>query len=150
MLTKLEDEFKEKKTELEKEELAAQQAFAQIIQQLSDNIENAEHEITKKTTLRGQTQEAKAEAEGDLAQTTADRSEDQTYLADTEALCAQKTSDFNARQKLRQDELDAIKKAIEIIGSGDVAGAGAKHLPALVQIRSKRSTALVQLRNSQQ
>lgn len=148
MLTKLEDEFKEKKTELEKEELAAQQAFAQIIQQLSDNIENAEHEINKKTTLRGQTQEAKAEAEGDLAQTTADRSEDQTYLADTEALCAQKTSDFNARQKLRQEELDAIKKAMEIIGSGDVAGAGAKHLPALVQIRSKGS-ALLQIRNDQ-
>jgi len=148
MLTKLEDEFKEKRTELETEELAAQQAFAQIIQQLSDNIENAEHEITKKTTLRAETEEAKAEAEGDLAQTTADRSEDQTYLADTEALCAQKTSDFNSRQKLRQEELDAIKKAIEIIGSGDVAGAGAKHLPALIQIRSK-GLALLQIRNDQ-
>jgi chromosome segregation ATPase len=146
MLTKLEDEFKEKKTELEKEELGAQQAFAQIIQQLSDNIENAEHEINKKEVLRGQTQEAKAEAEGDLAQTTADRSEDQTYLADTEALCAQKTSDFNSRQKLRQEELDAIKKAMEIIGSGDVAGAGEKHLPKLIQIRG---SALLQVRNDQ-
>merc|ERR1719316_637902 len=110
MLVKLEDEFKSKKADLEEEELKAQHAFAQIIQQLSDNIENAEHEINKKETLRGQTQEAKAEAEGDLAQTSADRSEDPAYLADTEALCAQKTSDFNARQKLRQEELDAIKK----------------------------------------
>ena len=149
MLSKLEDEFKEKKTELEKEELGAQQAFAQIIQQLSDNIENAEHEINKKETLRAQTQEAKAEAEGDLAQTTADRSEDQAYLADTEALCAQKTSDFNSRQKLRQEELDAIKKAIEIIGGQDVAGAGEKHLPALIQISSKRGSALLQVRNDQ-
>jgi len=148
MLSKLEDEFKEKKTTLETEELAAQQAFAQIIQQLSDNIENAKHEIDKKTTLRAQTEEAKAEAEGDLAQTTADRSEDQAYLADTEALCAQKTSDFNSRQKLRQEELDAIKKAMEIIGGGDVAGAGEKHLPALIQLRSKGS-ALLQVRNDQ-
>ena len=52
MLTKLEDEFKEKKAEVEKEELGAQKTFAQIIQQLSDNIENAEHEINKKETLR--------------------------------------------------------------------------------------------------
>jgi len=150
MLAKLEDEFKAKKTDLETEELGAQQAFAAIIQQLGDNIENAQHEIDKKTTLRAQTEEAKAEAEGDLAQTTADRSEDQAYLADTEALCAQKTSDFEARQKLRSEELDAIRKAIEIISSGAVAGSGEKHLPSLLQIRSKRSTALVQLRNSQQ
>jgi len=149
MLSKLEDEFKEKKTELEKEELGAQQAFAQIIQQLSDNIENAKHEIDKKTTLRAQTEEAKAEAEGDLAQTSADRSEDQAYLADTEALCAQKTADFNSRQKLRQEELDAIKKAIEIIGGGAVSGAGDKHLPSLIQIRSKRGSALLQVRNDQ-
>merc|ERR1719271_2180533 len=77
MLEKLNDEFSTKKTELEKDELAAQQAFEQIFQQLADNIENAEFEIAKKTKHRAQTEEAKAEAEGDLAQTTADRDEDQ-------------------------------------------------------------------------
>merc|ERR1719271_2198860 len=101
MLEKLLDEFGSKKTDLEKEELAAQQAFEQIMQQLADEIENAEFEISKKTKHRAQTQEDKAEYEGDLAQTTADRNEDQKYLDDTVALCTQKTSDFEARQKLR-------------------------------------------------
>merc|ERR1719174_1623282 len=73
MLEKLQDEFNSKKTDLEKEELAAQQGFEQIMQQLADNIENAEFEIAKKTKHRAQTQEDKAEYEGDLAQTTADR-----------------------------------------------------------------------------
>merc|ERR1719388_211588 len=148
MLEKLNDEFSQKKTDLEKEELGAQQAFEQIMQQLADNIENAEFEIAKKTKHRAQTQESKAEQEGDLAQTTADRDEDQKYLDDTAALCTQKTSDFESRQKLRSEELDAISKAIEIIGSQAVAGSGDKHLPALLQIR-KKAGALAQLRSNQ-
>merc|ERR1719214_118155 len=148
MLEKLNDEFSQKKTELEKDELAAQQAFEQIFQQLADNIENAEFEIAKKTKHRAQTEEAKAEAEGDLAQTTADRDEDQKYLDDTVALCTQKTSDFESRQKLRGEELEAISKAIDIISSQAVAGSGEKHLPALIQMQ-KKAGALAQLRSSQ-
>merc|ERR1719502_1837372 len=145
MLEKLQDEFSSKRTDLQKEELGAQQAFEQIMQQLADNIENAEFEISKKTKRRAQTQENKAEMEGDLAQTTADRDEDQKYLDDTRALCQQKTSDFEARNKLRGEEIDAIQKAIDIIGSEAVAGSGDKHLPALMQIRKK--SALAQLRS---
>merc|ERR1719386_578100 len=133
MLEKLNDQFSSKKRELEKDELGAQQGFEQIMQQLADNIENAEFEIAKKTKHRAQTQEEKAQAEGDLAQTTADRDEDQKYLDDTVALCTQKTADFESRQKLRADELAAISKAIEIISSQAVAGSGDKHLPALLQ-----------------
>jgi hypothetical protein len=147
MLEKLKDEFSTKKTDLEKEELGAQQAFEQIFQQLADNIENAEFEINKKTKHRAETQENKAQMEGDLAQTTADRDEDQKYLDDTTALCTQKTADFESRQKLRAGELEAISKAIEIIGSQAVAGSGDKHLPALLQIHNKG--ALAQLRSNQ-
>merc|ERR1719235_1191701 len=141
------DEFTSKKTDLEKEELAAQQAFEQIIQQLSDDIENAEFEIAKKTKHRAETEAAKSEAEGDLASTTADRDEDQKYLDDTTALCTQKTSDFESRQTLRSEEIAAISKAIEIIGSQAVAGSGEKHLPTLMQLRAK-GKALAQLRAS--
>jgi len=149
MLVKLQDEFKTKKAELEEEEMKAQQAFGQIMQQLGDNIENAEHEISKKTTLRAETEQAKSEAQGDLASTRQERNEDVAYDQDTKALCTQKTADFNARQKLRSDELGAINKAMEIIGSGAVAGAGEKHLPALVQMK-KRASSLAQLRSNQQ
>jgi len=137
MLEKLQDEFSSKKTELEKEELGAQQGFEQIMQQLADNIKNAQFEISKKTKQRAQTQENKAEFEGDLAQTTADRDEDQKYLDDTVALCKQKTEDYENRQKLRAGELQAIDQAIEIIGSKTVAGAGEKYLPSLVQVQNQ-------------
>merc|ERR1719271_341160 len=148
MLEKLQDEFQGKKTDLEKEELGAQQGFEQIMQQLADNIENAEFEIAKKTKHRAETQQNKSDMEGELAQTTADRDEDQKYLDDTVALCTQKTSDFESRQKLRAEELEAISKAIDIISSQAVAGSGEKHLPALLQIQ-KKAGALAQLRSSQ-
>merc|ERR1719162_1551582 len=94
--------------------------------------------------------EKKAELEGDLAATKKELEEDTKYLEDTIALCEQKTTDFNARQKLRGEELEAISKAIDIISSETVAGTGEKYLPTLVQIASKRAAAaLPQLRIGQ-
>merc|ERR1719428_1289557 len=128
MLEGLKKDFKKKKADLEKDEMIADAAFQKIMQQLTSNIDGASHEIDKKTATRAETMEAKAEAEGSLAQTTSDRDEDSTYLDDTVALCTQKTADFEARQKMRAEELDAINKAIEIISSQAVAGSGDKHL----------------------
>jgi len=144
MLEKLQDEFVSKKTDLEKEELTAQHGFEQIMQQLTDNIETASQEISRKTKARAETQEAKAQDEADLAQTTQDRDEDKKYLADMTALCSQKSADFASRQKLRGEEIEAISKAIEIIGSASVAGSGDKNLP------SAAAASFVQLKNAQQ
>jgi len=144
MLEKLKDQFEGQVYDLEKEEMTAQHGFEQIVQQLSDNIENAEHEISKKTATRAETEQAKAEAEGDKAQTEADKAEDEKYLEETLALCAQKSADFESRQKLRSDELDAVNKAIEIMSSDAVTGSGEKHLPQLAQV----GVSLAQLRSS--
>jgi uncharacterized protein YoxC len=112
-------------------------------------MSNAEHEINKKTTLRAETEQQKEEDEGELAQTTQDRNEDQSYLDDMTALCQVKTQDFEARQKLRTEELAAIGKAIEIMSSDTVAGSGEKHLPQFLQVGSKRK-ALLQIKSNQQ
>lgn len=146
MLEKLKDQFSGKKYELDMEEKNRQHAFEQIMQQLTDNIENAEHEIAKKTALRADTQAAKADAEGDLAETTAKRAEDQKYLDEMTALCNVKKADFDSRNELRGQELATIKEAIEIISSSSVAGAGETYLPALAQ----KATSLAQLRGEQQ
>merc|ERR1719194_341057 len=66
-----------------------------------------------------------------------------------------KSEDFEARQKLRQEELVALEKATEILKSGDVSGAGEAHLPTLVQSSfamlraSQGGTELLQARVSQ-
>merc|ERR1719291_619870 len=145
MLKNLKDEFDTKKADLVAEETSAQHAFEQMMQQLTDNIENASKEASQRNELRQESRQAKADAEGELAQTTADRDEDQKYLDETTALCEQKANDFAARQQLRAEEIEAIEKAIEIIGSQEVSGSGDKHLPAMFLQHSS----LAQLRSGQ-
>jgi len=152
MLEKLKVEFTGKKTELDKEELNAQHAFQQVMQQLSDSIENANHEISKKKTGTAETQKLKAETEGNLQQTTAERDTDAKYKAETVSLCTSKKSDFESRQKLRAAEISALTEAIDIIKSQAVSGTGEKHLPTLLQYHRERSASngrsLAQLRSS--
>jgi len=150
MLTKLKEEFGNKKADLMREELTAEHAYEMIMQQLADNTENAKHEVSKKTTARAETQQMKAEAEGDLAATTRERDEDQKYLDEATSLCSQKSDDFKSRQQLREEEIATLKQAIEIISSSSVAGAGEKHLPSLLQASAKGGSALAQLHNGQQ
>merc|ERR1719217_3660 len=97
--------------------------------------------------VKAEREQDKADAEKDLAQTTADRDEDQKYLDDLTALCTQKRADFAKRQELRQGELDAIDKAIEIISSAAVAGSAETHLPTLLQ---SGQVSLAQLRSKDQ
>lgn len=148
MLLKLQDEFTTKKRELQFEEMNAQHAFEQMTQQLVDNIENAEHEISKKKQVRADTQAAKAEAEGELADTEKARAEDQTYLDDMTALCNQKAADFASRQELRAQEIGALQKAIEVISSKTVAGAGETYLPSASFVQ-RRASALVQVKSGE-
>jgi len=140
MLEKLKDDFATKKSALEEEELNAQHNFELIAQQLADNIENAEHEVSKKKVASSETAQRKAESEGNLAQVTSDRDEDQKYLNDMNALCKVKTDDYESRSKLRTEEIAAIRKAVEIISGQSVAGAGEQHLPALLQQKRRKSS----------
>ena len=49
MLEKLKKQFKDQRTKLEEDEMNAQDAYEGIMQELTDNIENAEAEIARKT-----------------------------------------------------------------------------------------------------
>merc|ERR1719156_239168 len=65
---------------------------------------------------------------------------DSEYLKELQKDCAEKAKEFEAKQKLRQGELTALNKAIEIISGPAVSKVG------LVQ-KKRRASALVQLRS---
>jgi cell division septum initiation protein DivIVA len=143
MLEKLLDKFISERTDLEKEEMNAKQAFEMLIQDLTTQIEQAQSDRDAKATTKSKKLQAKADAEGDLSDTTTTRDADAKYLGDLTATCEQKASDFESRQQLRAEEIEAIQKAIEILSSGAVSGAADKHLPSLVE-----ETSFAQLRAS--
>jgi len=141
MLEKLLTEFTAERTKVEKEEMSNVNAFEMMMSDLKAQVEEAKDDVSAKSQTRAKRKQGMAQAEADLADTTAAMEADKKYLADLTATCAQKTSDFEARQALRAEELEAIEKAMEIVSSGAVAGAGEKHLPGLLQ-----TTSLAQLR----
>jgi len=143
MVTDLEAKFNDERDALEKAEGEDRHSYDMLAQELTDSIEAATREVKAKSALKNKKLSEKAEAEGDSADTAAMKSDDEKYLADITATCEQKAADFAKRQELRQGELDAVSKAIEIMSSEAVAGSGKKHLPTLVQT----GTALAQLRS---
>merc|ERR1719421_2537367 len=143
MVTDLGEKFNDERDELEKVEANDRHAFDMMSQELTDQIEMGVQERTSTASHKSKRLTDKASAEGEYADTETALKEDEKFLADMTAECEQKAVDFEKRHELRQGELDAINKAIEIMSSDAVAGSGAKHLPGLVQ----SGTALAQLRS---
>merc|ERR1719375_2945875 len=145
MVESLGDKFEDERAAIEEKESTEKHSYDMMMQDLTSQVSHATEELDSKTAFKAKTEEEKATNEGDLADTKASKAEDEKFLADLTAECEQKAIDFEARQKTRQEELDAIGEAIEIMSSDTVAGSGTKHLPQLIQ---KKSTALAQLRSS--
>merc|ERR1719238_958527 len=133
MLEKLLDKFRDERSTLEKDELGAKHAYEMVMQDLQDSIEAAKKVMGRATVTKAERETAAAEAKGELADTTKDRDYDQEYLDLMNAQCTQKSEDFANRQQLRGEELEAIGKAVEILGSGAVSGNADKYLPGFVQ-----------------
>merc|ERR1719324_1805749 len=115
MLQNLKDKFEDEVRTLEKEEMQAQHAYELMSQELTENIKQAEAEMSAKAKIKAEREEAGAQATGDLSDTTAAHKEDSTYLSSLVAQCTEKSSDFEKRQQLRAEELEAIQKAVEIL-----------------------------------
>merc|ERR1719265_588543 len=137
MLEKLLNRFVEERGVLEKEEMNRRNAYEMLVQKITDDVGYAKKTRSAKATLKGTRLEDAAEAKGDLVATKEAKEADEKYLIDMRAECQQKSSDYENRQNLRAAELEAIQKAIEIISSESVAGAGEKYLPSsLVEVQA--------------
>jgi len=140
MLQDLLDKFVYQRDELEKEEAQRKHAYGVLNQGLTTQLAQSKKDLEEKTEFKAKKLESKAAMEADFSETSAERKSDQTYRDDLKATCSAKASQFDARQKMRQEELEAVDKAKEIIASSAVTGSADKHLPSLLQIRSKHST----------
>merc|ERR1719316_1538270 len=142
MVEGLGEKFEDERDALEKREMNEKHAYDMMVQDLTDQIEGATKERSKKSSFKAQRETEGANAEGELSDTSATLAEDEKFLSDLTAECEQKSMDFEQRQETRQGEIEAINKAIEIMSSDKVSGAGEEHL-GLVQTRSS----LAQLRS---
>merc|ERR1719161_2991357 len=146
MMEQLQAKLEDEKETLEKEEASARHSSDMMQQSLTDKIEGDVATRSSKVSQKKGKEQAVATAKGELAETQATLAEDTKYLEDLKELYETKKSDYAARQELRQGELEALDKAIEIIAGGAVSGAADTHLPSFVQ----KGTSLAQLRSATQ
>jgi hypothetical protein len=141
----LETDLGEDRETMETEESSEVHSYHMEQDTLETTIEKDEDRAETKTVTKAQKREKEEEDAAAEAAATKQRDEDEKYLAELVAQCEQKSSDFEARSKMRAEELVAIQQAIDIIASKSVAGSADKHLPALVQrafaLRASATTA---------
>jgi len=148
MLEKLKRKFEDQRLLLEKEEMSAKANYENLLQQLTDDIKADNKAADSKTAAKAGRLEDAAQAKGDKAVTEKGKATDEKTLSDTNAECTARSEEYENNQVVRNDEIQAIQKAIEIISSDKVKGTGEDRLPsALLQTPKKRS-AFAQLRSS--
>lgn len=145
MLEGLQDKFVEERQSLEAEEAKTKHAYEMMMQSMKAQEAQDVKYMKQNTGHKNKEVESKAAMESDLEETTGERDADAKYRADLVESCKKKAFDMASRTKLRQEELEAIAKATQII-SETVAGKAEKHLRNFLQIKSQ-SAVLVFLRS---
>merc|ERR1719253_191277 len=140
MLKDLKMKFQQQINDLEKEELIAKHGYETVAQRLADQTEEAEREISAQKKFSAERSADKAEPEGEKADAETVKAESSKYLGEMQGMCMQKNADFENRQVLRGEEIEAINKAIEIMGGDKI---NSEHLPSALQ--TDGATALVQM-----
>jgi len=128
MLEEMQRKFAAEKVELEKAEFAKKASYDKVMADLVNSQADEQKDSDKKQGFKSQRLAEKASMEGNLKATQDAKASDQAYLDDLVTTCKQKATDFEARQKLRVEELEAVNKAIEILSGTEVSGNEAKHL----------------------
>jgi len=142
MLTDLGGKFDKEKKDLEGEETEAKHSFEMLAQDLRASIDSATSSRTEKAEAKARNLQSAADSKGQLTDTSGTRDADTQYVEDLIVTCEKKSADFANRQQMRADEIVAVQKAIEILGSGAVAGASEKNLPQLLQAKTPEASLL--------
>merc|ERR1719240_869246 len=132
---KLKGRIESKRADLEKEETEKKFAFETYAAQLDLNTEQAENEVEEKTQEKAQRLADFESYTQEVEATSATLKTDEKYFADLDAQCTTKSEEFEARQQMREEELEAIAKAIEVMSGSTVSGAAEEHLPTFLQTR---------------
>lgn len=126
LLEKLQAEFTTKVSDAEKAEVNGRHAFELASQDLADIIEQTKAQLSQAQQAAQSARASAASASKSLDSARVSKSEDVQFLKDLRVECSHKEMSFIEKQKLRQDELEALGKAVEILGAGSIAGAAAK------------------------
>mmetsp|Transcript_3979 Transcript_3979/g.6567 ORF Transcript_3979/g.6567 Transcript_3979/m.6567 type:complete len:669 (+) Transcript_3979:60-2066(+) len=148
ILSTLED-MKEKArddlTTLISEDKKAQHSYLMLKQSLEMQMAADQKEMDQAKALFAEASEAKATSEADLDGSSKDLANDKTSLQQLEASCSQADDDYQEATKSRSEELEALKKAQEVLKEKTgAAQAGVYGAAMFLQVKSSGAFEVVQ------
>merc|ERR1719456_366613 len=130
ILKQMKDEMEKDLAEAEEAEKNAQAEYEALVAAKEKEIEAATAEIESKMTRVAELGVALATAKNDLEDTAEGLEEDKKFLADLKKNCDLKKKEWEARCKLRSEELLALADTIKILNDDDALELFKKTLPS--------------------
>jgi hypothetical protein len=118
----LKDMYDTMSADLEKQthtEASKQRAFEDLIAELKESLRNMESELRKKEAKKAEASMILADASQELDDTTAQLKSDIEFFDLTTKNCKRKAEEWSDRNQGYEDEIEGIKKALEILTSDD-------------------------------
>jgi chromosome segregation ATPase len=137
--------FRDKKTQLESDDVSAEDSYAQAKQAKEDQLKTARETLATKQDDKSAKVKDIATAQADLTERNAVLNDDRVYLQDLSTKCEVKAKEWDQRSDMRSQELAAITQALSVL-EGKVAeeagatGEGGRSLVSVHSVVDKAAT----------
>lgn len=149
ILQQMKEAFEEDLPQIQKEEVARQQAFALLKGEKESEIKEYENSIEEKTGQLATTKEDLAAAKSNLKDVKASLSADQQFLLELTERCTQGDYEWERREKLRADEIEAVSQAIIILSTDEVKDGQQTTFRSFLQVKMRSPSSLLNGRREQ-
>eukprot|EP00930_Biecheleria_cincta_P023412 TRINITY_DN16924_c0_g1_i1.p1 TRINITY_DN16924_c0_g1~~TRINITY_DN16924_c0_g1_i1.p1 ORF type:complete len:660 (-),score=230.33 TRINITY_DN16924_c0_g1_i1:169-2148(-) len=151
VLSGLKDDFTDRLESLRSEENRSKATYEALYQAKRDEINAGRTQLEAKTELKANAQLEMVEAKHDIKDTKASLAADSELAAEVKDRCGGMDAEFGKRSKMRNEEMEAVAKAIEILSAdeahdafGKTFGTSLLQVPSVDGQRKKAAALLVQ------
>merc|ERR1719326_624074 len=121
MIEKLIYDTKDITAESKKSESEAQAAYEALVADTNESVADLTKEITSKTKARAQAKKDLSATQGDHADSVTELENLGKYNADLHSECDYVTKNFGIRQNARQEEVEALQQAKQILNGANLS-----------------------------
>merc|ERR1719262_697103 len=119
ILKQMKETFESNLAQTQKDETKGQEDYENLKATKMEEIKAASDQLELKTQELATTDQKLADSKQDLEDTQATKEADEKFLANLKAQCEAMDAEFEARQKTRSEELEAVSKAMEVLSGDD-------------------------------
>jgi len=140
ILKQMKETFESNLSSSQKEEIAAQDAFVGLKKAKEEEIKVGQDSVDGKKQQLATTDESLAQSKEDREDTYASLSADKKFLMEVKVKCKMTDREWEERQKIRQSELVAVAKAIEVLSADEARDQFSKTFNPSSFLQSRQET----------